>query len=61
MNEEELNSGEERILKKFLDYNEKQLEKLLKNNGDVEIIKMKENNIKLYNNQLKLLHNKKGK
>lgn len=57
MNKKQISSGEERIIRTFLKFNEKQLNELLENDGDITLIKKKKRNIKLYEQQLEELNN----
>jgi hypothetical protein len=52
MNEAQLSSGENRMIKAFLTYNEKQLKRLEENNGDIELINKIKSNIDQYKKQL---------
>lgn len=55
VNEEQLSSGEKRMINTFLLYNQKQLKKLEENNGDIILINKVKDNIQLYIKQLKEL------
>lgn len=55
MNSEQLSSGEERMIKTFITYNERQLKKLEENDGDIVLINKIKDNIKLYKEQLSKL------
>ena len=52
MNEEQLSSGELRMIKALLKYNQKQLTELEDGTGDVNLINKIKSNIKLYEKQL---------
>ena len=55
MNEEQLSGGEERMIRAFLTYNQRQLKKLEENGGDITLISKLKENIKLYQKQLEEL------
>ena len=55
MNEEQLSSGEKRMIKSLLKYNQKQLTELEESNGDTNLINKIKSNIKQYEEQLNKL------
>lgn len=55
VNKDQLDSGELRMAKAFLTYEQKKLSKLDENIDDINLIKKIKNNIKLYEKQIKEL------